>query len=210
VLCLGDAPIRRGGPPRHQTGLESTGKPAISTLFRASPRRPRAVVCRAGGCPFRAGVALLSRAGRSRVARPRRRTRAAGAFDATRCRASSSTPLQWSSRLQGFTPLTSPLRPIAVSSDASLVSPMGLVPLQGPAAPAFVRIRSGPKPGADRRVGSHWRTSGHPSPAFPARRVASVRAAVSLREFPAASRPSAEAATAGVALPAKSVRRQES
>jgi hypothetical protein len=50
-LCLGDAPIRRSGPPRHQTGLESTGKPAASAPFpRVSPSPE------GGGLPCRGDV----------------------------------------------------------------------------------------------------------------------------------------------------------
>jgi hypothetical protein len=39
VLCPGDAPIRRSGPPRHQTGLEPSGEPVDSApVSLASPR----------------------------------------------------------------------------------------------------------------------------------------------------------------------------
>ena len=56
---------------------------------------------------------------------------------------------------------------------------------------------------------SRWQASWLSASAFPSLRVVAVRAAVSLLEFLASSRPSAEAVTADVALLAKSVRRHQ-
>lgn len=52
-----------------------------------------------------------------------------------RCRTYRSAPLQRTRRFQGFSPLTNPLRPTAVSSGRSLAPPMGFVPLQGSLRP---------------------------------------------------------------------------
>jgi hypothetical protein len=47
VLGIGDAPIHRSGPPRHQTGLEPPGEPVDSTSNRAPRRHPKVSARRA-------------------------------------------------------------------------------------------------------------------------------------------------------------------
>lgn len=58
-------------------------------------------------------------------------------FHDNRSRKSRSAPLQRTLRFQGFSPLTNPLRPAAVSSGESLAPPMGFGPLQGTFAVRF-------------------------------------------------------------------------
>jgi hypothetical protein len=64
--------------------------------------------------------------------------RGGGTSHDTRCRVPQPAPPQWNSRLQGISPLTSPLRPTTVSSSQPPVPSMGFAPLQGPldSAPA--------------------------------------------------------------------------
>ena len=95
----------------------------------------------------------------------------------------------------------SPLRPTAVSSAVSLVSPMGLVPLQGP-RDLRVCLRSH-RAGARCRLGrsaTRRQAVGASTSASPSQRIAVVRAAASLLGFSASSRPPAEAVTADDAL----------
>jgi hypothetical protein len=95
VLYPGEAPIRRGGPPRHQTGLRAcrrTDRPRS----RGAPTRHPEVSNR--------GIsrASLQRAWDIELHWPRPgcsphfRTRASGAFGAARCRTSPSAPLELS------------------------------------------------------------------------------------------------------------------
>jgi hypothetical protein len=142
---------------------------------------------------------------------PPARIECIGTFDAARCQTPPSAPLRWSSRLQGFSPLTSPLRPTAVSSDVPLVSPMGFVPLQGLSAlaPPFGHHRPEPVVPSGKST-SRWRAIEPSSSAWPARRVAPARTAESLRVFTSPPRLPTEVVAADRAAPAKSVREQES
>jgi hypothetical protein len=95
VRCTGEAPIRRGGSPRHQAGLGAcrrAGRPpsrcARPTTRRWRPERLVSVPAARGGMgQHRPGPGCS----------PQLRTRAAGASDAARCQAPPSTPLAWSS-----------------------------------------------------------------------------------------------------------------
>jgi len=69
--------------------------------------------------------------GRTRTTPSRMRSESIGASRGARFRTSWPAPLRRTSRFQGFSPLTSPLRPSTVSSTESLAPPMGLCPLQG-------------------------------------------------------------------------------
>jgi len=96
VRCPGEAPIRRGGPPRHQTGLGACRRTGRSCSRAApghhpkvgsgAPRERPCSACGASSRPTEAGPLT-----------PQHHTRASGASGAARCQAPPSTPLAWSS-----------------------------------------------------------------------------------------------------------------
>jgi hypothetical protein len=89
--------------------------------------------------PPKQGVGDLVEAARQRVVRSGQARLTAscmrsvrfGTFRVARCRTAWSAPRPRTPRLQGVSPLMSPLRHTAVSSDTSLAPPMGFVPLRG-------------------------------------------------------------------------------
>jgi hypothetical protein len=153
-LPCDDAPIRRGEPPLHRS-RRCAGHQGGRRCGSRHQNRGRAEILAppgAGGCPkapSRAGrrVAEATRARRAGVAGRETPSEPGdpavdasrwrgGSWGGCRCQRPPSVPLQRSSRLQGIAPLTSPLRPTAVSSGASPVPPMGFVPLQDPSSSA--------------------------------------------------------------------------
>jgi len=64
-------------------------------------------------------------------------------FPQTRCQDCFQLRFAQKSRLQGFAPLSSPLQHAFIADDASLATPLGLVPLQGLPAPSLrARLRT--------------------------------------------------------------------
>jgi hypothetical protein len=112
-------------------------------------------------------------------------------FRGPRCRVPGSGALRGSGRLRGLAPLTSPLRCLAVSSDASLVSPMGLCPLRGPLSSAAVPRSRGAEAPCVRRVASEPKLGGFPGKVSRSGRPVRNRSA----HFPAASREVGSAAS---------------
>ena len=138
-------------------GLSLTGKPDRESR-EAIDVGPKAVFSHLVGTLSRSPKQAVESPGWSsaRVHGTRRtryccsHTRAGGdcTFRDDRSRRSRSAPSQQTLRFQGFTPLTNPLRPTAVSSGDSLAPPMGFVPLQGLLVvrfrPPLGRSHSGP------------------------------------------------------------------
>ena len=255
VLPHADAQSRRSGPPRQHVpvaappkwperrlpGTQPTSKlvgwSALSSRWtseddhRGSVHSLPSPKCGVGDLVEAARQHEVG-SGQARSTASRMRSRRIGASRVVRCRTAWSTPRSRTPRLQGVSPLMSPLRHIAVSSDTSLAPPMGFVPLRGSLdsrrrllvcseLPNGTQACCWLAPRSGHRGESRWRLSRHPSggcsaPSACVSGLAALRGGSGSRRgaFSASSGcpvtcpgvPTAEAATTTGASPSESVR----
>jgi hypothetical protein len=210
VHCLGDAPIRRSGPPRHQTGV--TKRPASQSL---SPPEQRLPATRRSWLDVHRG-------------RPCSVRRIGGPHDRGHTTDPAAAPGWWLLRQRPLPDsvfsavLVEQLTSRRFSTDESVAihprfrrriarvshglgSPSRSSCFRG--RPLSCRAEAWCRSGRSSR---RRQAVGSLASASPTQRVVLARAAVSLPGFPAPPRPSAEAVTADDALSAKSVRMLES